>query len=117
MRSSIQPLTSLRPAATPARRPASGRQEAITRAHPRTHPGDWGWLPALSLLGACGVLLVALAHSSARYDAPWAQPLYWFGLVVLFTPPATRLILPGVTRQEAIGLVIFLGLARLYLLR
>ncbi|MFL5804820.1 MAG: hypothetical protein ACJ8CR_24135 [Roseiflexaceae bacterium] len=100
---------SIRTAATLARHPTSALLGAIAR--PRLRPGDWGWLPALSLLGACGVLLVALAHTSARYDVPWAQPLYWLALVVLFTPLATRLIMPGISRQEAIGLVVFLGLA------
>src|SRR5690242_18490500 len=110
MKSSTQPLIGLR-STTPTRRTAADRAQARARTCSRPHPGKWGWLPALSLLCACGVLLVALAHQSARYDAPWAQPLYWLGLVVLFTPPATRLIMPGVARREAIGLVLFLGLA------
>jgi hypothetical protein len=110
MKSSTQPFLGLR-TTTPARRTAADRARARARAWPQSHPGKWGWLPALSLLSACGVLLVALAHQSARYDAPWAQPLYWFGLILLFTPLATRLIMPGVARQEAIGLVVFLGLA------
>jgi hypothetical protein len=100
---------SIRTAATLARHPTSALLAAVAR--PRLRPGDWGWLPALSLLGASGVLLVALADTSARYDMSWAQPLYWLALVVLFTPLATRLIMRGVGRQETIGLVVFLGLA------
>jgi hypothetical protein len=72
--------------------------------------GDWGWLPLLSLVSACGALLVALAHSLARYDSAWAQPLYWTALAVLFTPAAARVFLPGVSRQESLGLVLWLGL-------
>lgn len=111
MKSSFQQAIGIRTATTPIRRPIPGLLDAIARARPRARAGDWGWLPALSLVSASGVLLVALAHSSARYDAPWAQPLYWLALLVLFTPPATRLIMPGVARQEAIGLVVLLGLA------
>jgi hypothetical protein len=109
VRNSIQQAIGIRSAANPARRPTPTLLAAISRA--RSRPGDWGWLPAMSLLGAGGVLLAALAHTSARYDATWAQPLYWLALLVLFTPLATRLIMPGVSRQEAIGLVVFLGLA------
>lgn len=72
--------------------------------------GDWGWLPLLSLVSACGALLVALAHSLARYDSPWAQPLYWTALTVLFTPVAARVFLPRVSRQEGLGLVLWLAL-------
>lgn len=109
MRSFFQPGISVRTAA-PAD-PFSASALHLASARPRTRADDWGWLPALSLLGAGGVLLIALAHSGARYDAPWAQPLYWLGLAALFTPLATRLIMPGVARREALGLVVFLGLA------
>ena len=88
----------------------TGRFSTSSRDLSRWQPGDWGWLPLLSLLSACGVLLVALAHTSARYNTMWAQPLYWLGLIVLFMPIATRLMMPGVARQEAIGLVVYLGL-------
>src|SRR5262245_28504214 len=79
--SNFQQVIGYRNVAIPIRRLAPPFLETIARARPRLRGGDWGWLPALSLLGACGVLLVALAHSSARYDTPWAQPLYWLGLV------------------------------------
>jgi hypothetical protein len=82
----------------------------------RARSADWelGWLPALSVVGALGVLLLAIAHSGARYDAGWAQPLYWTALVILVTPLATRLMLPGVSRQEAIGLIMFMGVAAFF---
>ncbi|HEY1011963.1 MAG TPA: hypothetical protein VGE07_04605 [Herpetosiphonaceae bacterium] len=74
----------------------------------------WGWFPALSLLGALGVLLVAIAHSGARYDAGWAQPLYWTGLLVVVMPFAGRLAMEETERAEAIACLLFVGLA-LYL--
>lgn len=76
----------------------------------------WGWLPALSLVAALGVLAVALADNSARMNAPMAEPLFWIGLVVLFAPIAARLAMPGLTRRESIGLVVILGLG-LYLVK
>jgi hypothetical protein len=78
---------------------------------PAVRAGDWGWLPALSVVGALGVLLLALAHTGARYNTAWAQPLYWAGLVVLVAPLSGRLIMPGLSRQETIGLVLFVGVA------
>jgi hypothetical protein len=111
VKTSIQQAISICTAAPSACRPTAGLLDMIARIQPRWRQGNWGWLPALSLLGACGVLLGALAHTGARYDAPWAQPLYWLALLVMFTPLATRLIMPGVSRQEAIGLVVVLGLA------
>jgi hypothetical protein len=96
---------------TAARTPARPAGRAIPRARAR----DWGWLPALTLLSAIGVLLVALAHSAARADLPWAQHLYWTAAIVLFTPAATRIILPGVSRQETIGLVLMIALAAYFI--
>ncbi|MBV9790780.1 MAG: hypothetical protein JOZ51_21480 [Chloroflexi bacterium] len=70
----------------------------------------WGWLPALSLIGAIGVVLVALAHVGARYGTPWSQTLFWTGLTVMYAPLSARLVMPDLKRQEAIGLVLLLGL-------
>lgn len=65
----------------------------------------------MSVVAALGVLLLAVAHSGARYDTSWAQPLYWAALVVLVAPLSWRMMLPGVSRRETIGLVVFMGLA------
>lgn len=73
----------------------------------------WGWFPALSIVGAFGVLLVAIAHSIARYDSPWSQHMYWVANLVIFVPLATRLLMPGLRRREAIACVLWLG-ASLY---
>jgi hypothetical protein len=68
-------------------------------------------MPALSVVSAIGVLIVAVAHSAARADLSWAHTLYWVGGVVLFAPPAGRLAAKGVGRQETIGLVLVAAMA------
>jgi hypothetical protein len=70
----------------------------------------WGWLPALSLVGALGVLQMALADNAARGGASWAVLLFWTALLTLFVPMAARLLMPAVARRERIGLLAVLGL-------
>jgi len=77
---------------------------------------SWGWLPALSLLSAFGLLLVALANNGARAGAAWSDVLFWAGLLLLFVPSAVRLIAPEAERPERIGLVLLLGMG-LYLVK
>lgn len=69
----------------------------------------WGWFPVLSLVSALGMVLLALAHGGARYDAPWASQMYWGALVVMVVPLATRLVVPTIARHEAIAIVMVLG--------
>lgn len=83
---------------------------AISRAQAQPISLSLGWLPALSFLGACGLLLVSIAHSCARAEVSWAEPLFWFGLMVLILPIFFRLLAIEASRQERLGLVIFLGL-------
>jgi len=74
----------------------------------------WGLLPAMSLVGAAGLLLIAIAYRGVWKSAEWNATLRWIGLLVLFAPIATRLISPRATRQERLGLLMVLGLG-LYL--
>jgi Family of unknown function (DUF6541) len=76
----------------------------------------WGWLPALSLCGACALLLAALADNLARADSPWAVALFWSSLLVLLVPCTARLCAAGAARHERIGLVVLVGLG-LYLIK
>lgn len=78
--------------------------------------GPWGWLPALSLNSACGLLLVALAFNGGRAVAWWTDLPLWGGLVLLFAPLAARLLASRSTRPERIGLVSIFGMA-LYLVK
>jgi hypothetical protein len=73
-----------------------------------------GWFPALSLIGAFGLFLVATAHSGARADAPWSGYMFLAGLATLLLPITFRLLSLQASRQERFGLVAFLCLA-LYL--
>lgn len=77
---------------------------------------NWGWLPALTLNSSLGLLLVAFATTLARSGNPWAEPLLWVGLGLLFLPIAARILLVEAERHERIGLLLVLGIA-LYLVK
>ena len=89
--------------------PASRPGTSITPTGPPSKA--WGWLPPLSLTSAAGVLLVALADNAGRFVLPWTEPLWWFGLLVLFLPIAWRLFLQKPTRRERIALLVVLGMS------
>jgi hypothetical protein len=63
---------------------------------------------------AVGVFLVALAYEGGRLSIPWAQVLFWIGLLLIFLPVAMRLFSSKPTRRERIALLIVLSLS-LYL--
>jgi hypothetical protein len=73
--------------------------------------GAWGWLPVLSLTSAIGLFLVAMAYNAGRFAEQWAEPLFWFGLVVIFLPIAIRLFSKQPTRQERITLLIIMAIS------
>jgi len=91
------------------REPELLADDLIIAAQPTTN--NWGWLPMLSLSTALGLLLVALAYNASRLATQESEPLYWFGLLVLFLPIAWRLFSPDPTRRERIALLIMLGIA------
>ena len=88
---------------------ASGRQARATVARSR-----WGWLPALCLTSACGLLILALADTAARANQPAADGLFWLGLLVLFAPVAWRLLSPIAAAAERVALLEVLGVALLF---
>lgn len=95
------------------------RHSAAARSVPAVNDvqeNAWGWLPALSVVGAAGLLLVALADVNARAGLSGGTALFWIGLMTLFVPIALRLIAANVLRRERIGLVLVLGLG-LYLVK
>ena len=92
-----------------ASRPSTTAPLSQTQQSPHMPPQTQ--LSALSLTSAVGVFLVALAYNGGRVAAPWADTLFWFGLLVLFLPIAGRLFSPGPARQERIALIIVLGIA------
>jgi hypothetical protein len=75
-----------------------------------------GWLPALSVTVALGLLEVALADTAARRGLASAELLFWLGLLVIFVPVAWRLLARAATEWERIGLVAVLGVG-LYLVK
>lgn len=75
-----------------------------------TRTGTAGWLPALTVTSAAGLLLVALADTAARRGNSWAEALFWTGLATLFVPVAARLLSAHASRRERLGLVTVLGM-------
>lgn len=101
---------------------AAGASAQPAPARPLINPlaaatsASWGWLPALSLLSAFALLLIALANNGARAAVVWSDVLFWAGLLLLFVPAAARLVAPEPERSERIGLVLLLGMG-LYLVK
>lgn len=94
--------------AEPAPRPAIGRGRGRARDLLR---GPLGAAPALALLAAAGVLLVALGNNAARSGTAAAEPLFWAGLVAIYTPIAFRLLSVSASRAERIALVVILSIS------
>lgn len=78
--------------------------------------GVWGWFPVHSLVVALCLLLIATSNTAARSSAPWAEPVFWGGLIALYAPIFARLAAANVARRERIGLVVLLGLG-LYMVK
>ncbi|HEX5546563.1 MAG TPA: hypothetical protein VFX24_04080 [Ktedonobacterales bacterium] len=75
----------------------------------RTRVGGWGYLPELSLLGAVGLLMVAVGYTRSRASEGWGEPLFWWGLVLIFAPIAFRLfVIQTLERRERLGLLLVL---------
>jgi hypothetical protein len=71
----------------------------------------WGWWPALAVVIAAGLWLVALGMGASRDSAPGAEALYWIGIVLIFVPAAVRAVSPQASRRERLGLVLAVALA------
>jgi hypothetical protein len=75
-----------------------------------------GWLPALGLVTASGVLLCASANALSRSTLSSSQALFWLGLLAIYAPIVARLCATTVARGERIALILLLGGA-LYLVK
>ena len=97
--------------------PASGvsRSSLLSRFEVLAR-GRWGWLPVLSVVGALGLLSLALANNLSGSGVQGAEPFFWLGLLVIVAPISLRLLTPRVGRSERLGLVIVFGLY-LYLVK
>lgn len=95
--------------------PAVGTEPATAEAHSpsavKATAAVWGWLPALTVIQAGGLVLISLANVWALSLNSMSSVLFWLGLVVMLVPTAMRLISANVERQERVGLVITLGVA------
>lgn len=67
-------------------------------------------VPALAIVAAAGFVLVVQANVAARAEQPWAEWLFWLGLVLLYVPIGLALLAGGLTRSERIGSILILGL-------
>lgn len=81
-----------------AARPTSKRRPAL------------GWLPPLALTQALGMLLVAQAFTSSREGGAELNTFFIPGILLIFVPTLVRLIFPGASRAERIGLVCAVGI-------
>jgi hypothetical protein len=70
-----------------------------------------GAAPALALIAAGGLVMVALGNNAAREDLRWGEALFWGGLVVIYAPLTFRLLSGSASRAERISLAVLLGLS------
>src|SRR3954451_6468217 len=70
-----------------------------------------GLIPIVSLVGALGLVIVALADTLSRLVMPGGQILFWLGYICLVLPFALRLFSARASRGERVWLVVLLGLA------
>ena len=77
---------------------------------PNTATVALGWLPALTLTGAFGVLCVAIAYTGSRFGIGQTEILFWVGVLTIFLPTAMRLAMQNVSREERIGCVLLMAL-------
>jgi hypothetical protein len=103
-----------RPLTAPAPSSVEGMAAKSLRATDTVRVYGWGWLPALSLTSAIGLLLIAVADTLSRSAAGQYELLFWAGLLLMIVPIAARLASSEPARRERIGLIILLGLG-LYL--
>lgn len=67
-------------------------------------------MPLLAIQVASGFLLVSLANVAARASQPWAEPLFFLGLLLVYVPTGLFLIAGNLTRSERVGAILVLGL-------
>jgi hypothetical protein len=70
-----------------------------------------GWLPALSVVTAAGLLLMAAANYLAKSGAGAGTQIFWFSLLVIIVPITFRLLAAQPSRSERFGLVMVFGMA------
>lgn len=72
--------------------------------------------PVLGLAASAGLALIALADADSRRGGSSLSPLFWIGLLLMFTPIAIRVLAPSTSRTQRLALIVVLGMA-LYLVK
>lgn len=78
--------------------------------------GSLGALGLFSAIASIGLLLLAFGDNAARRGDAYADPFFWFGLVLIIAPIAARVASRSPDRAERLGLLVVLGTA-LYLMK
>src|SRR5512135_2937606 len=93
-------------------------QQRSNIAHQPTleSPADLGWMPVLSVLGAVGLMWVAVANELSRMGVAQAEALLWVGTLILIVPVAARLASSCPSRLERAALAV-LVVVTLYLVK
>jgi hypothetical protein len=73
--------------------------------------GNWGMVPALTVVVGVGALLQGFAQAMARLDIGGAEILYWISFPLASVPITLALLRQRAARRERVALVILLGLA------
>src|SRR5947209_17499404 len=79
-------------------------------ARPTDQAAEWGRFFPMLVLGATGLLWVALADDLARKDVPGAQVLFFAALLLTYLPLALGALAPGASRRERIASLAALAL-------
>jgi len=87
-----------------------------SESQPKVAPFDLGLAPLLTLVGAVGLLVVAVADNQASVEGFHFNALFWLGTLTIFVPHAARLTIRDVRMPETIALVVSLTLG-LYLVK
>ncbi len=74
----------------------SGGQSFLVSA---IRPSPLGRLPEVVLLGAFGLLFIALAFINPLSGSSWVPLFYWMGLLLLILPVAYRLSSLAVSKK------------------
>ncbi|HET8912946.1 MAG TPA: hypothetical protein VFN23_15845, partial [Ktedonobacteraceae bacterium] len=74
------------------------------------------WLPGLMLVSALGLFVVVEAYNLARNNQAGSDLYFWAGILLIFVPPLMRLLTPGPSRLERVGLLASVGIC-LYLVK
>ena len=115
MSRTLPPPNVLLRAATASRR-LSILDEPAEAVRPLAPPAGLGWLPALSVVAAAGLLVMAAADYLARLSSGAGTSLFWLSLLIVTVPITFRLLVARIARSERLGLVMLFGIA-LYLVK